>query len=292
VVLLDANHSEAARDDLGILCDWPQGAEAPTHFSSFTRKDERGVARDHLFDAEQAYKTQEDWNLLYVAATRAMHMLIVSGVAGLKNANADGVVEASWYARLQSVPERQIAQNAAHQTTGALLQFWLPVFEPPQLPGPDTAAPALRTDAIEEGVGLHALLERLTRGDTWPIAVPEANAIARWLDCPVALAATVGEQARAILGCAALELFYNPTRYRSAHNELEVAADGKFMRFDRLVIFDDAIWILDYKRQLLDSERAAYQAQLAQYRHAAQAAFPNAVVRSALITVDGQLWEC
>src|SRR5215213_6457475 len=29
VVLLDANHSESARDDAGILCEWPQESDAP-----------------------------------------------------------------------------------------------------------------------------------------------------------------------------------------------------------------------------------------------------------------------
>ena len=29
VVLADANHSKQARDDYGILCDWPANADAP-----------------------------------------------------------------------------------------------------------------------------------------------------------------------------------------------------------------------------------------------------------------------
>ncbi|MES2935394.1 MAG: UvrD-helicase domain-containing protein, partial [Pseudomonadota bacterium] len=101
VVLLDANHSKPARDDSGILCDWPQDAGAPTHFSVFGRNDQRGMARDALFSAEEKFKEQEDWNLLYVAVTRAKNLLIVSGVAGSKDADDEGVVEASWYDRLR-----------------------------------------------------------------------------------------------------------------------------------------------------------------------------------------------
>jgi ATP-dependent helicase/nuclease subunit A len=62
-------------------------------------------------------------------------------------------------------------------------------------------------------------------------------------------------------------------------------------RFDRLVMFDDELWILDYKRNLLESERIAYAQQLAGYRSAAQEVFAGATIRTALITVDGRLIE-
>lgn len=88
-----------------------------------------------------------------------------------------------------------------------------------------------------------------------------------------------------------LERFYNPMQYLVAHNELDVIADKELLRFDRVVVFDDTVWILDYKRDLLDSERSAYRAQLARYRAAGQAAFPDKNIRTALITVDGRLWE-
>ncbi|MFI4940453.1 MAG: PD-(D/E)XK nuclease family protein, partial [Burkholderiales bacterium] len=296
VVLLDANHSKPASDDSGVLCDWPQEADAPTHFSVFGRKDERGTTRDFLFKEEEQFKAQEDWNLLYVAATRAKQILIVSGVAGAKNANAEGVVEDSWYARLQMTPEWQADDVDAgeRQAVGNELPFTMPIFEPPQLPAelPETPEmPALHADAIDEGILLHALLERLTHGRAWPIRVPDADAIAQWLACSRTLAATVGEQARTILAEPELERFFNPAFYRAAHNEMEVAIDGKFLRYDRVVVFDGEIWILDYKRQLLDNERAAYQAQLALYLQAGQSVFRGGVLRTALITVDGRLWE-
>jgi ATP-dependent helicase/nuclease subunit A len=292
VVLLDANHSEPARDDSGILCDWPQDEDAPTHFSAFGRFDERGAARDALFRTEEQFKSQEDWNLLYVAATRAKQILIVSGVAGIKNADAEGVVEGSWYARLQFAPERQTADFRERQIVDHEPQFTLTVFEPPPLPGmaPDTAPP-LHSDAIDEGIFLHALLERLTHAGAWPIRVPDAAMIARWLSCAHTLAVTIGEQASSILSDAKLERFFNPAFYRVAHNEMEVAVDGTFLRYDRVVMFDAEIWILDYKRQLLDNERAGYQEQLALYRRAGQSVFPEAVLKTALITVDGRLWE-
>jgi ATP-dependent helicase/nuclease subunit A len=292
VVLLDANHSEPARDDVGILCDWPQDADAPQHFSAFGRQGERGVARDALFLAEEHFKRQEDWNLLYVAVTRAKELLIVSGVAGAKNASPEGIVEGSWYARLQTVEHMQIEENTNAISSVQELSFSLPVFDPPVLVvRPVDAAAMLSNDAIDEGIALHALLERLTQEHGWPISVPSVRDIAFWLPCMSAMAMIVREQALAILSQPGLARFFNPALYLVAYNEMEVMAGDRILRFDRVVVFDDTVWILDYKRNLLENEKNAYRSQLAVYKAAGQTVFPGKILKTALITVDGGLWE-
>lgn len=291
VVLLDANHSDPARDDIGILCDWPQHADAPTHFSAFGRQSERGLARDALFSEEEKFKVQEDWNLLYVAATRAKEMLIVSGVAGARNASADGMVDGSWYARLSHIPETLPDDVRNERAAVKESEFSLPVFNPPALAVSLGVPKNFGSDAIDEGIALHLLLERITHLRRWPLDIPECDAIASWLPCLPALAATVRAQAEAILTQPLLERFYNPACYRAAHNELDVIVGGELLRFDRVVEFEDAVWILDYKRKLLDSERSAYQAQLAHYRATAELVFPGKHIKTALVTADGRFWE-
>ncbi|KIF80408.1 ATP-dependent exonuclease [Noviherbaspirillum autotrophicum] len=294
VVLVDANHSEAARDDCGILCDWPQDADAPTHFSCFAKKDERGAARDELFAAEERFRQQEDWNLLYVAVTRAKEMLIVSGVAGTRGALADGTVDGSWYQRLLGAPELALepSPDAAENAFAALRgqEFSLPIFNPVALP-PAACSPPAHNDAIDEGIALHALLERLTPGVNWPPQVPDAERMARWLNCPQQMAESIRDKALRIFAEPQLERFFNPACFQFACNEMEVVSGNELMRFDRAVVYADEVWILDYKRDLLDSERAAYAGQLARYRSAARAVFPGKAVRTALITADGRLWE-
>jgi len=293
VALLDANHSEPARDDLGILCDWPEDSEAPIHLSAFGRKAERGAARDALFAAEERFKAQEDWNLLYVAATRAKELLIVSGVAGNRNADAEGVVADSWYARLLHAPLTECEAEAAAPAEAARLPFELALFEPAPLPAAASARAAADTDraAIDEGIALHALLERVTQAGRWPVELPEAEVIAWWLQCPPALARLARERALAILMRPELERFFNPAHYRAAHNELDVMTKDGLSRIDRLVVFDSDVWILDYKRNALESERAAHAAQLAGYRAAAQAIYAGKRIRTALIAGDGRLLE-
>jgi ATP-dependent helicase/nuclease subunit A len=314
VAILDANHSDSVDDNVGVLCEWPQDQDAPTHFSAFGRRSERGQARAFLFDAEERFRQQEDWNLLYVALTRAKQLLLVSGVAGTRGAGEGGVQEGSWYQRLfaADAPVREIDAEAVAGADAAAQEqaFALPLFEPRPMPpslfgmageAADDAPIAIAADgtlaadagsaAIDEGVALHALLERLTHTPQWPPRLPAAPALARWLGISAELAQTVRAQARRVLERPELERFFNPALHRWARNEMEIVSPSGVLRCDRVVMFDDEAWILDYKRRLLDSERADYAAQLERYREALLSVFSDKRIRSALITADGALTE-
>ena len=308
VALLDANHSQPARDDLGILCDWPQDQVAPTHFSAFGRKEERGAARDGMFMAEDAFKQQEDWNLLYVAVTRAKQILLISGVAGSRGADDYGVMESSWYARMQ-LPEWQdevdtdTAQRAAEDVPMVAGGFEWPLFAPISLPLPAPSRPleasvrqAVRVEQIE-GRALHLLMERLTSdmnqavGGKWPLEIPQAAVIASWLPCPLALAQTLRVQAECLLTSPALRRFFDAGQYQAAYNELELLTGTEVLRMDRVVLAEDAVWILDYKRQLLPGEMAGYERQLRHYQHWVRQVFTGRTVRALLVSVAGEMSE-
>nr|WP_255515745.1 MULTISPECIES: UvrD-helicase domain-containing protein [unclassified Herbaspirillum] len=311
VALLDANHSDSVDDNVGILCDWPQDRDAPTHFSAFGRRSERGRARAHLFAAEESFRLQEDWNLLYVAVTRAKQLLLVSGVAGTRGASEGGLQEGSWYQRLfaAEAPVRDIAIEAVAGAAAADVapDVEIALFDPHPMPpslfgmpadDDGDAPPAVAEDgtlassaAIDEGVALHALLERLTYAAHWPPQVPPAPVLARWLGISAEMAQVVHAQARHVFAQPELERFFNPALHCAARNEMEIVTPGGVLRCDRVVMFDDEVWVLDYKRRLLDSERADYAAQLARYRSALMSVFSDKRIRSALITADGRFWE-
>ncbi|WP_338845158.1 UvrD-helicase domain-containing protein [Massilia sp. W12] len=303
VVLLDAAHSKSAQDNSGILCDWPQDAQAPNHFSAFGRRAERGLARQALFAQEEAFSVQEDWNLLYVALTRARRFLLLSGVAD--KARTD-----SWYQRLQHLAEWPQAAASAALAAPQEAEFVWPLFAAPQLAARAAAAPppewldaeeeeetdedaqlaashALPSLAQEEGIALHALLERLTGGADWPPAWPQAEQLAQWLPCKLSVARKVLRQARNILQAPQLQRFFDPAAFISAENELEILADGQVHRLDRLVVAQDAVWVLDYKRKLGPVMAPEHRQQLMQYRALAQALYPHSKVCCALIGADG-----
>jgi len=191
---------------------------------------------------------------------------------------------------LRHVPLHEPAQAGAAESHVLEARFSMPLFEPPGLPAPTPAATAESAE-IAEGVLLHGLLERLTQGAGWPIALPGAAAIARWLACTHEEAAIARERAAAILSQSGLARFFNPAQHLAAYNEMELAHEGQFLRLDRFVRFESEAWILDYKRQLLPGERTAYRAQLAQYRAAVEVLYPGLAVKTALILADGSLLE-
>lgn len=289
VVLMGANHSDAGAEKAGVLYDWPQDAPAPVHFSVFGKKAERGAARDKWFAQEEAFRQQENWNLLYVAATRARQLLIVSGAHTGKDDDS-GVKTGSWYEQLLSVAEFDPAPAVSSQSdaTGAAGPFALSLFQPRAFPLP-TSVVEPDNQATLEGKRLHALMERLTQPGAWPLVMPSVRSTARWLLCTESEARVVCEQAAQILSSSELQRFYDPAAYSFAHNELELVHNGEWMRIDRLVAFEDALWVLDYKRSLLEQQQTAYWQQLERYRAACLALFPGKPVHTALITVDGQL---
>ena len=288
VVTMDANHSDSQRDDLGVLCEWPQDSEAPTHLSVFGKTKERGFARRNLFAIEENFRLQENWNLLYVAITRAKKMLIVSGIHNDKD--EEGITADSWYQKFTFA--EAVAPNVAENTASSdEKEFRLPLFTPPLLPsvrlpqaGDDD------TEATLEGSLLHALMERLTNQGVWPVYVPEPSLVANWLRCTSAQAKAICVQAENILSASSLEHFYNPAQHEFARNEMALMHHGQLSLIDRLVMIGDVVWVLDYKRNFLESQRQDYALQLGRYRDACAHLFPEKRICTALITVDGRLW--
>lgn len=292
VAMLDSNHSDAAKDNIGVLCSWPLQPGEQKHFSVFGKKDDRGAARDRLFAAEEEQAKQENWNLLYVAATRAKQVLIVSGIASDKAADETGVQTASWYQRFMALEESEVvAQTNFNSSAMGTIQesFVLHSFNPPNLAPPEMKPiPVMSAEQIE-GVALHALMERLTNHvSVWPIHIPSAEVIANWLPCALGVAKVVREQALAILSESSLRRFFHPEEFSFARNEMDVVYQEQLMRLDRLVVLGDEVWILDYKRQLLDSEQSGYQDQLRTYAAALAPLYPMKKLSLALILADGQ----
>ena len=288
VVMMDANHSDWQRDDLGVLCDWPQESESPIHLSVFGKTKERGFARQNLFAVEENFRLQENWNLFYVAITRAKKILIGSGIHNEKN--DEGISAAGWYQKFCSI-EAKAPDTAENLASVDVNEFTLPLFIPPSLPS--TRSPMVyddETDATQEGTLLHLLMERLTSQAVWPVSIPEPSQVAQWLKCTLAQADVIHAQARAILTEPSLEKFYDPSQFDFARNEMALVHQGQLCLVDRLVMVGDAVWVLDYKRKFLEIQREAYSAQLDRYRDACSHLFPDKQIHTVLITVDGRLW--
>ncbi len=272
VVLADA-HVRPTADAESVLLAWPPQAPAPTHISVVARGElARDEARAAWFAEDDAQRTQEDWNLLYVAATRARQVLIVSGAAPAK-----GTLDDTWYARLARAqplstgaapPQRRVEGVAARA-----VRDFLPA------PLPTGARLAEEQDSAPQRLGRawHALLER---GDQALDAIAHEHELTRI-------------QSERIAAAAARVRDRLP-QFFSAGTEAEldlVAPDGELLRIDRLVEHDDALWIVDFKWSVTPAERAAYDAQVRRYAQVLRAIRDDKPIMTALVDADGTLIE-
>lgn len=296
VWLLDAHAAPPPSRAWEVLVGWPTTAPAPTHFSFVGRKDERGAARQMLFEAEAEAAAREELNLLYVALTRAKQLFIASGIEPLR-----GDVGQSPYLRLQaalqclgsaSMHGATLPEGECAVATGAVAPdaFGASI--------PVTGARRESPDAAARfGILLHALLERCTgSGDDSRDDSLGNSGWWRSMGYTDAELARVRRVADRLVAAPGLRPFFDPEYVLRAWNELEIAdAEGAVCRLDRLVESAEAFWVLDYKSSNSDSVNPArlddYRAQVANYCRAVAALFPQKPVRGGLIFADAVLVE-
>ena len=296
-------------------------AERPLHFSLYTDQASRGKKRAPLFEQDAAQQSREEMNLLYVAMTRAQQALIVSG-----NSKGEGKEEKkkarSWYDRILAAvgeqpnplhvvfPHTHAGQAATGQLAGVVDCLVVPsegqkrgvkgevAVLPSILP---TGKRVTRNNPQQQrGIWLHAILQYLTTpSPQTPLPhVGEGSATARErevlqhrLTIPATEMNTLWQQAQHLLTSPQLTRFFDAQQYRTASNEMPyINAKGELKRIDRLVEFDDEVWVLDYK--LGDSEVAArYRAQMQEYLTAMQSVYASKTVHCALVFANGVLNE-
>ncbi|HSJ79781.1 MAG TPA: UvrD-helicase domain-containing protein [Thiobacillus sp.] len=281
IVWLLGGSDHARGDSYAVLAPWPPDAPRPVHFSLFGRQDDRGTARESWFQEEADLAQRESDNLLYVALTRAAQGLIVSGDAS-KNAWL-ARVDAAWQ-DLGLPTDLPLAAAEAAGMTAAPARIDAPAVG-------QRVAPAAASPAAANGELFHACLEAHA-----PPGTPrDLSALAARLGLEGQLE-SVEAAARALLAQPQLAHLFDPAQYRRAHNEWALLdADGRLQRLDRVVEFDDAVWLIDYKtggdsRILPDAlliER--HQPQLAGYRTLLAGLYPDKPVHAALLLADGRL---
>jgi len=296
VWLLDANDTHRKPDSYGVLLDWPPNAPQPVHFSLFTDKRSRGAKRAAYFDADEDYIRREEMNLLYVAMTRAKQALLVSGNGELK--------ETSWYDRIATAVEEDdnplliAADNLAPALPSVAAEIDVALLHP--LP---TGQRVVRsTTAQRQGTWLHTLLQHLSASSPDTSVLLTADGIKnREMSDKAALQLQYGisssdmeslwQQAQHLLTMPALQRFFDPQHYYKAYNETSyVNAHGELRRMDRLVEFDDEVWVLDYKSGAMSGSES-HSVQMQEYRVAMQAIYAGKTVRCALLFPDGTLCE-
>ncbi|TAJ83032.1 MAG: DNA helicase [Gallionellaceae bacterium] len=323
VWLLDTNAGKNNREGNDVLLDWPTHEHSPLHFSLYADQASRGKQRAPLFELDAAQQAREEMNLLYVAMTRAQQALIVSGSSKGED-KEEKKKEPSWYDRIAaSVNEqpnpldvgaafnkvrqsttRQVgcgidtAANAASESQSGIRQQATHYVLPAILPTGKRAAH--NTAQQQRGIWLHALLQHLTetnslshrgRAGVGEHSLPQRAELQQRLAIPSSEMDSLWQRAQHLLTLPQLARFFDAQQYHTACNEMPyINAKGELKRIDRLVEFDDEVWVLDYK--LGDSEDAArYRVQMREYQASMQSVYAGKPVRCALVFADGVLSE-
>jgi ATP-dependent helicase/nuclease subunit A len=273
VALADA-HARVGPETESVLVVWPPRAAAPEHVSLVARGTSSApdAVRATWFAEDEAQRAQEDWNLLYVAATRSRQVLIVSGTAP-----SSGDLGDSWYARLRAAEGLSAGAAPALQAAAKPTERRVRDFLPEPLPTGQRIVAVVETDAMRLGRAWHALLEL---GEDAPAeAIARAHRLTR---AQAAEASAAAARVRAVLP----QLFASGS---AAEVEL-VADDGELLRVDRLAEIDGALWVIDFKWRMTDQERPQYEAQVRRYAEVLRS-IHGREVRMGIVTATAVLTE-
>jgi ATP-dependent helicase/nuclease subunit A len=281
VVLADAHIYAEGERGFRALVGWHPESAFPEHVSILGRSATTGAARQRWLDVEKAREEQEYWNLLYVAATRARQVLIVSGVLPQKS---DQRYEDTWYRRFDTIEGRSILPEARAPARsadgGRRVRDFLP---PPCATG--SVRVVLGDEPVRLGRAWHAVLEQTV--DTAGLARIDRNQLGRRFDIDAVQVAQVVDAAARVLTAPHLaRLLAVP-----GEPELELLDNGELLRIDRLAQADDGLWILDFKWRVTAGDAPAYRRQVQRYCDVVRSIYRDRRVRGALITAQAELIE-
>ncbi|MBU3628010.1 exodeoxyribonuclease V subunit beta [Polynucleobacter sp. AP-Reno-20A-A9] len=325
VIILDANNTDTNVDYSGVLIDWAPQEEEPSHLSLFTSKTLTSP-RSEINEAEKQIGEKENWNLLYVAMTRARQGLWISGDSQKPTANnPSGLDKASWYGKARNAGLTVYQLNQLVVATeeveaikpiqaNAVEDFvldWSPAQESHRqmlsdiesgvtvevFAGEDEQASTPDPEILEEGTNFHQLLEFLTPDSSNSVKppMPSEQELMNWLGVDQEQAKTLMARAKAVLEAPELKRYLTSGEWVQAWNELDVASEeGKSYRMDRLVELDDHLAIIDYKLTIpeLGSEKyEKYRKQLQGYQAELTRIRKDKPNKAYLISAQGKIKE-
>ncbi|WP_370624641.1 UvrD-helicase domain-containing protein [Polynucleobacter sp. AP-RePozz3-80-G7] len=300
VIILDANNTDTNVDYSGVLIDWSPQEEGPSHLSLFTSKTLTSP-RSEINEAEKQIGEKENWNLLYVAMTRARQGLWISGDAQKPTANnPSGLDKASWYGKASNAgltvyqvnhqaavtEETEAIKSSKENAVEDFVLDWNPAQEShiqmlsdiesgvtvEVFAGEGERVEDPDPEILEEGTNFHKLLEFLTpdsSNETRP-PMPSEQELMNWLGVDEEHAKTLIARTKTVLEAPELKRYLASGEWLQAWNELDIASEeGKSYRMDRLVELDDHLAIIDYKLTIpeVGSEKyEKYRKQLQGYQ--------------------------
>ena len=290
---------------------WPADSDRPTDFLLPGKQAQRDSVTEARYQLEQFEETRESANLLYVALTRARHMLIISGCRPSRGNDL------GWYA--------QVAEALC--TTTNLESPWRHSFGEPTRetvtqPAPvDTAitvdarlrepirvgrlwreiAPSRRTGnhALQggeeqgriRGILIHRMLQLAVAQGGITTEIVERVSREQGFTADDALLTSCHDEVQAVLDHPELGWIFAsaPGHYSEVPVQYRREGQTVYGIIDRLLVSKDTVHIIDYKshqvtaREQLDSLTQHYHPQLALYREAVARLWPDRQIHCHLL---------
>ena len=330
VIILDTDAAPTPAASMRALVDWPGETATPISFVFLASESRPAPSAAAAFDIEKQARLREELNALYVAMTRARQQLVISS-SQPRHASAESwwqrmqavsELDPSFPRRGESISATIYSHLRGNDGTGLNEPLRLKTDISTQiellvLPGlentKNTSKKASNTtlagvfisyDAIENivitseeaaqtspeslesrlGQAMHRLLQRadLTAVDAvaleFKLSSQEAEQAAQ-----MAQRILAGEGAWA----------WDDAIVSWQGNEIELTAQGKLLRLDRLVRRKDTgdWWVLDYKSESQPQNKPELVAQMRAYVAAVQACYAGERVKAAFLTATGKMIE-
>jgi ATP-dependent helicase/nuclease subunit A len=316
VFLMNTNTSKSARDNVGVLMSWLPGNDAPDHISPTFSAKPKDPAREFLREQEEQISQIENWNLLYVALTRAKEAVYISGSANKGDPEGDAAIaKNSWYDRLaragvKPMPDSpELAINLLDQnavTNHSDMKQPFESFADFNVSWRGETDKNIRFDEelvsvdqqrmIDLGVAFHAVMEHVMRaGISDSSEMPSAEEIIAWLNISPELATDARRCALNVLNSVKAKHFFFDPSIQASWEELDVAdSNGRLLRIDRLIELPSELIILDYKLSISEPSSdlfAKYDAQMSIYRECVTQLRPDKPVKSYLLGANGDVLE-
>jgi ATP-dependent helicase/nuclease subunit A len=288
-----------------VLVNWPGETATPVSFVFLASESRPAPSAAEAFEDEVKARRREELNALYVAMTRARELLVVSSSQS-RTSSAE-----SWWQRMLPVSELD-SRLRGNDGVGADERAWVKADVPARIDllvlpclennkntensvsnmpvasvfAAQAAIDNVANSSLESRIGqaMHRLLQRddLNAVDAvaleFNLSSEEAKQAAQMAQRIVA-----GEGAWA----------WDETIVSWQGNEIELTANGKLMRLDRLVRRTDTgeWWVLDYKSESQPQNKPELVAQMRAYIAAVKACYAGEPVKAAFLTATGKMIE-
>lgn len=290
VFLMNANSSPVSTNSLGVLVSWDPNNSNPDFVCAHTKELRGGLLLDAM-GQEMSISSRENWNLLYVAMTRAKNVFIVSGIAdAITKDKPMGINEKSWYGHLcrQGMNTFPIGENASFQEleNSDISKEGVKTVTYPQFPRPLTLQTGNSNSSLNPpkdanqlmilslGTAVHYLLDKFTHQGKGPFdeprVLPKFEMAIENLNLAPEIAKTAVAIANRILNAENLKLYFWGEHIQFAWNELHlIDTSSRTLKVDRLIELANELILLDYKLTIPDESDELflqYQNQVKRYR--------------------------